>query len=137
MIKAFTDAWLANQSVLREKFAAKHPDNYMAVVRAVVEILANADDHGDNPDPRRIHEIDDGGYNGALAYVIGASGYERRRYWCVKIRYGTCSQCDTLKGIHDLNDLSDGPPNEEQVRDYMTLAMHIVQGLREMDDIGV
>jgi hypothetical protein len=29
---------------------------------------------------------------------------------------------------------SDGPPQDEQVRDYMTLALHIVQGLREMGD---
>jgi hypothetical protein len=28
----------------------------------------------------------------------------------------------------------DGKPTEEQVKDYMTLALHIIQGMRKMGD---
>jgi hypothetical protein len=131
MIEAFTKAWFANLHTMREKFAAKHPKGYKEVVRAVVEMLAGASDEYDKPDPERIHEIDDGDYQGTLVYVIGGSGYQPSRYWYVKVGYGSCSGCDTLQAICGY---SRRPPNDEQVRGYMTLALHIVQGLREMGD---
>ena len=130
MIEAFTRAWFANLHTMREKFTAKHPDDYKDIVRAVVEMLADASDEYDKPDPERIHEIDDGDYQGTLAYVIGGSGYQPSRYWYVKVSYGSCSGCDTLQAICDYT--NGEPPNDGQVRDYMTLALHIVQGLREM-----
>lgn len=131
MIEAFTKAWFANLHTMREKFTAKHPEDYKEVVRAVVEMLAAASDEYDKPDPERIHVIDDGECQGTLVYVIGGSGYQPSRYWYVKVSYGSCSGCDTLQAICGY---SDRPPNDDQVRDYMTLALHIVQGLREMGD---
>ena len=131
MIEAFTRAWFANLNSIREKFAAKHPDNYKEVVRAVVQMLADASDEDENPDPDRIHEIDDGHYQGTHVYVIGAQGYQPSRYWYVKVSYGSCSGCDTLEGIRKH---CHGQPDAEQVGGYMTLALHIVQGLREMVD---
>lgn len=129
MIEEFTKAWFANLHTMREKFTAKHPDNYEEVVRAVVEMLASDGDEYKRPDPGRIHEIDDGDYQGTLVYVIGAGGYQPDRYWYVKVGYGSCSGCDTL---HAISDYSSEPPNDKQVSEYMTLALHIVQGLREM-----
>ena len=131
MIEAFTKAWFANLHTMREKFTAKHPKDYKEVVRSVVEMLADASDDYDKPDPERIHEIDDGNYQGTLVYVIGGSGYQPSRYWYVKVSYGSCSGCDTLEAIRGYRNES---PDEEQVREYMTLALHIVQGLREMGD---
>ena len=49
----------------------------------------------------------------------------------MKVGYGSCSGCDTLEGIRHYND---DKPTEEQVRDYMTLALHIVQGMKRMGD---
>ena len=60
MIEAFTKAWFANLHSMREKFTAQHPAGYKWVVRAVVQMLADASDEYDRPDPDRIHEIDDG-----------------------------------------------------------------------------
>ena len=131
MIEKFTKAWFANLAPMREKFAAQHPDSYKDVVRAVVEMLWSSSEAYDRPDPKRIHEIDDGDYQGTLVYVIGNDGYQPDRYWYVKVAYGSCSGCDTLQGIRDYGD---GAPTAEQVNDYMTLALHIVQGLREMGD---
>jgi hypothetical protein len=131
MIEAFTKAWFANLHTMREKFTAKHPDDYKEVVRSAVQMLADASTEYDKPDPERIHEIDDGDYQGTHVYVIGAQGYQPSRYWYVKVSYGSCSGCDTLQAI---SEYSSDPPNSKQVSEYMTLALHIVQGLREMGD---
>lgn len=129
MIEEFTKAWFANVHAMREKFTTKHPENYREVVRSVVQMLADSSDEYDKPDPDRIHEIDDGSYQGTLVYVIGDSSYRPNRYWYVKVCYGSCSGCDTLEGIRCYGK---GQPDEDQVSEYMTLALHIVQGLREM-----
>ena len=131
MIEQFTKAWFANQQRVRAQFAAKHPDDYKEVVRTVVEMLAAASDEYAKPDPNRVHQIDDGDYQGTLVFVVGAIGYQPSRYWYVKVSYGSCSGCDTLEAIRGY---SDAPPNDEQVSQYVTLALHIVQGLREMGD---
>jgi hypothetical protein len=133
MIDAFVAKWYENSNLIRDKFAAKHPYNYKEIVTAVIEILASGDedeDYGKVPDAERIHEIDDGDYQGTLVYVIGANGYQPDRYWYVKVGYGSCSYCDTLERIRGY---SSDLPTEEQVRDYMTLALHILQGLHEMN----
>lgn len=131
MIEAFTKAWFANLHTMREKFTAKHPEDYKEVVRAVIEVMASASDEYDKPDPERIHQIDDGDYQGTLVFVIAGSGYQPSRYWYVKVDYGSCSGCDTLEGIRNYDREA---PRDEQVTEYMQLALHIVQGLREMGD---
>ena len=45
--------------------------------------------------------------------------------------YGSCSGCDTLQGI---NSYSCELPTEEQVKDYMTLALHLVQRMHRIKD---
>jgi hypothetical protein len=126
MIQKFVDRFMASQDKLKAIFSAKHPQEYREVVWAVVSVLANEDDY-EAPDPKRIHEINDGDYQGTLIYVIGANGYQPSTYWCVSVGYGSCSGCDTLQRI---NGYSGEPPTPEQINDYMTLARHIVQGLR-------
>jgi hypothetical protein len=131
MIEAFTKAWFANLHTMREKFTAKHPDSYIDVVRALIEMLSTeAQGEGwdfHRPDPDRIHEIDDGDYQGYLLYAIGAQGYQPSTYWTVLVGYGSCSGCDTLQAI---SSYSSEPPNDDQVTQYMQLALHVVQGLR-------
>ena len=131
MIEEFTKAWFANLHKMREKFTAKHPKDYKEIVCSVVEMLSLSDGgySWEKPDPERIHEIDDGDYQGTLVYVIAAQGYQPSQYWYLKIAYGTCSVCDTLKRI---NDFDSDSPNDDQVSQYMTLALHIIQGLREI-----
>lgn len=114
---------------MEKHFSTKHTENYKDIVKAVVTIL-QGDEEYDSPDPERIHEIDDGDYQGTLLYVIGNSGYHPYKYWAVKVFYGSCPGCDTLQAIH--ND-SSNLPNDEQIKDYMTLALHIVQGIKDID----
>ena len=60
------------------------------------------------------------------------------KYYAVFVAYGSCGYCDTLTGIQDETELlfqderdnSEKGSSRQQVKDYMTLALHIVQGLR-------
>jgi len=130
MIQEFVDRFMGAKPQLEALFRQKHPEAYIDIVRAVVGVIA---DEGawESPSAERIHEIDDGDYQGTLVFVIAAGGYQPDAYWYVKVGYGSCSACDTLASIREY---SDEPPTEQQAADYMTLALHVVQGLRRMAD---
>jgi len=131
MIQEFVNRYMDKKDLLASTFV-KHPDDYKEIVKNVISLITDADNYGDfNPDPDRIHEINDGDHQGTLVYVIGAKGYKPYDYWYVKVDYGSCSGCDTLESIKYY---SHEPPTDEQVKDYMTLALHIVQGLKKVGD---
>lgn len=131
MIEEFTKAWFAKKDALEAAFKVKHPDDYKEIVKGLVALVLQTDDKYESPDPARVHIIDDGSYQGTLVFVIGAGGYQPDKYWYVKVSYGSCSGCDTLERIR----MYEGDtPTEQQVRDYMTLALHIVQGMKLMGD---
>lgn len=136
MIQKFVDSWMENRELAREKFSAAHPNSYEEIVRVVIETITVGLRVGlpdAKPDPTRIHSIDDGDYQGTLVFVVGAAGYQPWDYWYVRVIYGSCSGCDTLQEIKEAQRGGD-KPTVEQVNDYMTLALHVVQGLREMRD---
>lgn len=126
MDQRLVDAWMNGG---RERFAAwaarAHPADYTAVVKAVVEAL----DCGMDPD--RVQAVDWGHYQGTTVFVIGEVGYQPSRFWAAVVGYGSCSGCDTLERVRGYE--SDRP-TEQQVRDYTTLGLHIVQGLRELQE---
>lgn len=111
MIEEFTKQYFAKLPGLRIKFTEDHPTDYLEVVRAVVEIMGE-DRNGDQMDADRIHQIDDGDYQGTLVYVIGATGYQPTAYWYVKVGYGSCSGCDTLEAIRNYQDEK---PSDDQI----------------------
>ena len=131
MNKEFVDRFMTRKEALRATFAQEHPQSYREIVEAVIAILYDEDysSYNPTPDPERVHEVDDGDYQGTLVYVIGAAGSQPSTYWYTEVDYGSCSGCDTLLGICD--DYSEAP-TRQQVDDYMTLALHIVQGLKVM-----
>lgn len=128
MIQTFVKAWDERGTAFRDKFKTAHPEDYKAIVRAVIEVLSKVYEYG-SPDPERIHTINDGDYQGTLVFVVGAEGYQPDRYWAVKVSYGSCSGCDTLEAVRGY---SDEPPNDEQLKEYETLGLHIIQGLHEI-----
>jgi hypothetical protein len=103
--------------------------DYEEIVREVIKVLGDEDRYG-TPDPEHIHIINDGNYQGTLIFVIPEGGYQPDRYWYVKVGYGSCSGCDTLQAIQGWED----PISEQEVDDTMMLALHIVQGLKEMGE---
>ena len=132
MILEFVEKFMAGKAQIEAQFRDKHPDEYKDIVSAVVGLIGGDGEYG-KPDKNRIHVINDGDSQGTLLFVIASGGYQPDEYWYVKVFYGSCSGCDTLESIRCYND---GPPSEEQIKDYMTLALHIVQGIKKMDDHG-
>ena len=131
MIQEFVERWYAEKDNLALELAKGHPDDYKSLVRLVIKTIIKTDDDL-YPDPGKIEEISfDDEYQGTLIYVIGCNGYMPDKYWYLKIRYGSCSVCDTLESIKSY---SHDPPTEDQISDYMTLALHIIQCLKVMDD---
>ena len=130
MIKEFVDRFMERKIILEKLMMDKHPEDYKALVHMLVQVLQGEDEY-ESPDPTRIHEINDGDYQGTLVYVIGAGGYQPSTYWYIKVSYGSCSGCDTLQAIQDY---SDEPPTPEQIAQYMTLCLHMVQGMKKMGD---
>jgi len=131
MIQEFVDRFMTNKEILEEVFKKKHPDNYQEVVENTIKIIAT-EDYGDI-DPTRITCIDHGHYQGTQLFIIAENSYQPNEFWYVKVDYGSCSGCDTLERIKSDGDWDSETPNEQQVKDYMTLALHIVQGLKKME----
>lgn len=132
MITELVKEWEIKKSDIRGELSKRHPRDYKELVKIVVNALSDAEISSCNKlDPDRIHEIDDGDYQGTLVYVIGAKGYQPSTYWSVLVYYGSCSGCDTLQSIAGY---SGGQPNKDQVDQYMTLALHIVQGMNRLGE---
>lgn len=132
MIQPFVDRFMAGKDALRETWRAAPPKEYADIVKGVIKLIHDADDETWRmPDPERVHQIDDGDYQGTLVFVIGATGYQPSDYWYVRISYGSCSGCDTLQAIRDDGGW-DEPPSDSQLDRYMTLSLHVVQQLKAM-----
>jgi hypothetical protein len=124
MIQDFVKLWERHKTELRRAFVASQPESYREVVTEVVRHVLS---RGvvPHPDPDRVHEINDGEYQGTLVYVVAAAGYQPSTYWAVTVSYGSCSGCDALQDL-----LYRGV--DERVDGLMTLALHIVQEFREI-----
>lgn len=132
MIQEFVSRFEANKTQLEAMLAEKHPDSYKELVSSVMKVISTGD-YG-NPDPDIIHEINDGAYQGTLLYLIPEKTYQPSDYWFVKVSYGSCSGCDTLQAICEY---SIEKPTKNQIEQYMTLALHIVQGLKKLGEDAV
>jgi len=136
MIQEFVKIWDKHRDKLRQKWSLKAPEDYEDLVQDVMTLIGtNTGVTG--PDPNRLHIIDDGHYQGTLLFVIPAKIYQPDSYWYVKVDYGSCSGCDTLDnirefaGFHNSGDVR--PVVEQQLDDYMMLALHVVQNLKKME----
>ena len=105
MNKQFVENFMSSKDILKDKLD-KHPNSYLDLVTLFVEVVCSK-----RLDPKRIHEIDDGDYQGCLVYVIAEKGYQPSSYWYLKVEYGSCSHCDTLQGTCDYDN---GSPSEKQ-----------------------
>lgn len=118
MIKDFVMIYMLKKDQLQKKWDEEGPKDYEDIVTEVIKLI-NPDRNDGLPDYDRVHCIDEGDYQGTLLFVIAAAGYQPDDFWTVKVYYGSCSGCDTFEAC-------------EGVHDYMTLALHIVQGLKEV-----
>ena len=129
MITEFVQRFDAKRAGLLATFQQAHPNDYHEIVNHLVEAVTDDDYSRFNPDPERIHQIDDGDYQGTLVFVIGEKRYQPSRYWVTYVGYGSCSGCDTLQAI---SKYPDDPPTPEQANEYLTLALHLLQRMKEV-----
>jgi hypothetical protein len=134
MITKLVKQWEENKHKLEEYFKTTKQDeydSYETIVKKVFEIcLPEATDYsGWNLDKMTV--IDDGDYQGTQIFIIPTDTYQPslEDYVMTDTYYGSCSGCDTLQAVSGYDyDL----PTEEQVKEYMTLALHLVQKLKRL-----
>lgn len=138
MIKEFINSWEKNKAAL-EEYIRTHEQNEYAEYSLLVELLfkmvinpEREDFHKYNIDDMLI--IDHGDYSGAMIFVLHENDYSPyvKQYVYTNTYYGSCSGCDTLMGIYDT--VNGQLPSEEQVKDYMTLCLHLLQSCSFMYD---
>lgn len=137
MTHDFLSAWLCNGLKLKRWFEANKQseyDSYQKILYKIIEIVINPylkEYANYELDPSKIHEIDDGDYQGTLIYLIPYDTYQPsiNEYILTAVEYGSCSACDTLLRISKYDE---DKPSKEQVHDYMLLALHMVQNCRKL-----
>lgn len=139
MIKEFVHAWEKNKDKL-EKHLANTPQSeyseYKDLVRLLFDLVINPEINTYTEyrfDTEHMLVIDDGHYRGTQIFVLHRKTYEPNveDYVYTNTYYGSCSGCDTLLKISGYND---GLPSKYQVKDYMTLCLHLLQKCTYMVD---
>lgn len=139
MIKEFCLAWEKNKGKLEEYFRTTEQGEYHGyddLVKLLFDIVINPsiEDNYYWFDTKNILVIDDGDYQGTQVFVLHRDKYQPNveDYVYTNAYYGSCSYCDTLQGIHGYES---GLPDEQQVEDYMSLCLHLLQRCNFMIDI--
>lgn len=133
MLKYCTAKWAKNKHKLEEAIRKDNNINncnYGYLVELVVKYILNDEDvkwRSELWDEKAITEIDNGDYQGTLLYLIPSKRYQPgpHDYLMTFADYGSCSVCDTLEGIQ--SEHYGDKATEEQVKDYMTLCLHLIQ----------
>ena len=133
MINEFIKKWDKHKSYLEEYFKNTNQseyNNYTSIVKILFEKVI---DRNKKFDIDNILVIDDGEYQGTQIFIIHKDTYQPSisDYVYTNTYYGSCSGCDTLQAISGYDE---GLPSKEQVKDYMQLALNILQRLKYMSE---
>lgn len=134
MIKEIIERWEKNKHKLEKYFKETSQSEYSVyekIVKKLFELVINDAKISYNTD--QITLIDDGDYQGTLIFIIPKAVYQPSvdNYLMTSVSYGSCSGCDTLQAIND-SGCSNKLPDEEQVKDYMLLALHLIQNMKKL-----
>ena len=133
MLQDIIKQWDANKARLEEYFKTTEQKeycvSYLDIVKKIFELVLTEKHY----QPEKITVVDDGDYQGTQIFLIPEGTYQPSvdEYIITHTYYGSCSGCDTLQGI---NGYEDGLPTDEQVKDYMVLALHLVQRMKRLKD---
>lgn len=130
MLKIIVEQWDKNKDILKEKLKKINLDkiDYKTLVKMTFKYVYNTNNGNESVDVGRIHQIDDGDYQGTLLYIIPFDTYQPQEgeYLMTYVGYGSCSGCDTLLGItEDYEEV--GTPSENQLKYLMILCKDILQ----------
>jgi hypothetical protein len=136
MIKEIIEKWEKNKQVLEAYFRSTKQEEYSDyenIVRKIIELVLNTDeDSYENFDLEKLTVLDHGSYQGTQIFIVPKKTYQPgvEEYLLTHTYYGSCSGCDTLQGIcgyeYEL-------PTDNQVSEYMTLSLHLVQKMKWLD----
>ena len=140
MLKFCLETWNKNRELLKkhlESLTQKELQDlcYHDLVIDVVKYIYNDGDTvdiGDNFNPDKITEVDNGSYQGTLLYLIPYNRYQPSEYdyLMTYVGYGSCSGCDTLKSIisdvYDYSASEDSLVSDKAVKYLMTLCQDLV-----------
>ncbi len=133
MRKELTTQWELRKDALRNYFTTTNQDEYNSSYKEILVKIFELVLTEQKVQLDSITTIDNGDYQGTLLFTIPFDKYQpsEDEYYFTSVGYGSCSGCDTLQGISDY----DGElPTEEQVDDYMTLALHMIQKMKKYSD---
>jgi len=135
MIPEVIKQWDENKHKLEEYFRTtrqeEYSGSYKSILQKIIELVVTEKDEYDSYDATNITVVDDGDYQGTQLFLIPTDSYQPsiEDYLITHTYYGSCSGCDTLQSI-SFGD--DDLPTEEQVKEYMTLALHLVQKMKKI-----
>lgn len=130
MIKEFVQQWDERKHLLEEWLKENKPSQYEDIYKKLFElVITQPNGYADDWNWERFRVIDDGHYQGNLIFILCNDSYQPdlRDYIFTDVSYGSCSGCDTFEHIRDLADWDEDKNTDEQVNQYMTLALHMVQ----------
>ena len=134
MEKYFINVWEENKQKLEDYFRTNIQEeysDYKNIFQKILELVVDGyKDNNFKCELDNIKVIDYGDYQGTLIFIFCEDSYQPNtdETYYTSVYYGSCSGCDTLQGIADYN--YDETPNEEQIKDYMSLALHMVQHIK-------
>ena len=137
MIQEIIKRWDKNKYKLEEYFSTTKQEKYAsyeAIVQQIFELVINSDEESyERFNINKMTVIDDGDYQGTQIFIIPKDTYQPNidDYLITHTYYGSCSGCDVLEGIRNY---SSGLPTEQQVKEYMILALHLVQKMKRITD---
>lgn len=140
MIKSFINSWEKHKGEL-EEYIKTHKqeeyDSYEKLVKLIFELVINPDINEyrfNRFNTECIDVLNHGDYCGTLIFILHMDDYEPDLdgYVYTYVEYGSCSGCDTLLRINRYD--TDELPDENQVEDYMSLCLHLVQHCKCMGE---
>lgn len=138
MDKEIIKRWEKGKENLREWFEMTPQSEYDSYSKVVSALIKNCLNYGDLSDDEEFSEdfdvSDHGDYQGTQIFLLHKDVYQpdTSNYYIFNNYYGSCSGCDTLLSI---SQYEEGIPTKEQVDEYMTLCLHMVQRMRWLGDL--
>lgn len=136
MIKEFVQAWDSRKSHLEDWFKkTKQQDlSYESILKGIIDNVLNPGiEYGKKWDSENIHTIDDGDYQGSQLFIVPMDTYQPAPYdyFITYQDYGSCTGCDLLESIRRYDSEF---PGDTQIKQYMMLALHLLQRCRYIVD---
>lgn len=133
MIKEVIEGWNKNKDKLEEYLKNTPQEKYSTyeeLVKLVVKYTFKGFDEDD--EDIDIRRISFGHYQGIDIYLISKSCYpDLEDIIYTHNYYGSCCGCDTLQRIQfDSNNYGEGKPTKSQLKDYMSLCLHLVENMK-------